>query len=619
MSVTPLTGTNTAGATQVEPTGAREGDILFAIMNGTTAMTGPTGWTQLGSQLTNSFSEVGGVWWIVRGQSAPSYVWTGTVDGGAVVGYRGASKDFTFSQSANNSNVCPSVSGFVGDRLVCLYLDSNAPSLTAPAGMTLDATGSFDTGASVDISSAGAQGTKTFGSTVQPMFGISLVLRPLFPIPTITSPPRNRRRGFPTRRSASPIQDMPLGNLGPVPNAFGPYGADFDTRLMANPRRGGRGKIFAPVFAPPVVNVNFPRPNVRDVRPLARAALRHGQMPDVPKPQTVAPPPYPPYRIKAANRIGIPRYVRRKPGESLRTFAPYQPVYPLPIAIRNRDRRTWRRYVNRVQPPWPQAPAPFYPTPLKARIKPITPRWRRTRLEFTPNDQALAPYFGVPTPRPPAPKRVFRAKSKIFAAPADQIRPVERRVTRRAVPVVRRRGLVAPLADSQPTLVRLGKRFVGLPTITRRTRSTSVPERRVFSPGASIVPARRRSIPPRKTRQQPFPQSPGYTNPLLVSRGRPETPFRAGVALRRGREVARGAWNNPIAPVFVPKWARTQRMQGLRARLGRGQIIAPVIQVVNDVVYSIRPAPEVWRFGFTVDSWQYHDDNDNWMFWFAGG
>lgn len=458
------------------------------------------------------------------------------------------------------------------------------------------------------IASQSANFSATFSSTTWHWFAVELIDVPI-PQKMVARSPRAPMLRFNRPENAPP---PPARRLPPPKQVVRATSAT----LKVRPRR------FVAATIPAVI---VPNPDkswtlIRDTRPLARTALRRGQSFDAPKPQTVAPPPYPPYRIKAANRIGIPRYVRRKPGESLRTFAPYQPVYPLPITIRNRDRRTWRRYVNYVRPTWPQAPAPFYPAPLKARIKPITPRWYRTRLEFTPNDQAKAPYFGVPSARPPLSKRGFKSKSKIFAAPAQQVLPVERRSSRRlATSMTRRRGLVAPSVEAAP-LRGVAKRSSGVPPVLRRPRQASALGRLGIPPVVSASPVRRRiARTSTKARPQQVSQSPGYTNPVLVPRGRPETPFRAGVALRRGRQSTRGAWNNPIAPVFVPKWVRTRRMEGLRARLGRGQIIAPVIQVYNDIVFSIRPAPDSWKFGYTVDDWRFDDDNDNWMFWYAGG
>jgi hypothetical protein len=92
------------------------------------------------------------------------------------------------------------------------------------------------------------------------------------------------------------------------------------------------------------------------------------------------------------------------------------------------------------------------------------------------------------------------------------------------------------------------------------------------------------------------------------------------MALRRGRVTGRSAWNNPIAPVFIPRWVRTRRMEGIKSRLGRGRIFVPVIQVVDDIVYTISTASkDSWLFGYTADNWQLDDDNDNWVFGFAGG
>jgi len=170
--------TGTGGATQVEPTGTAQNDILLAVINATTSPTGPAGWTQVGS-IRNASGEYTGVWWIRRGSSAPSYTWTGTIDGGVVAAFRGASNLLSASaQSAAGSAVSPSVTTtFDNSMIVCLYGDAGSSSITAPSGMTLT-TGFFNAVAYVLQASAGASGTKTWGGTSLPVGSWTIALEP---------------------------------------------------------------------------------------------------------------------------------------------------------------------------------------------------------------------------------------------------------------------------------------------------------------------------------------------------------------------------------------------------------------------------------------------------------
>jgi len=173
--VTSLTGT--------EPTGTTQGDVLVAYVKGTgtsTALTGPAGWTQVGSQLISySTPRYTGVWYIVRGASAPSYTWSGPTGAYIVVtAWTGADTSnpiqsvyaATTATSATPSG--PSVTTLVANStLVTVAMHNDAsPTLTSyPSGMTgiQSNTTSRIHSASQVIATTGATGTKqwTFASS----------------------------------------------------------------------------------------------------------------------------------------------------------------------------------------------------------------------------------------------------------------------------------------------------------------------------------------------------------------------------------------------------------------------------------------------------------------------
>lgn len=103
-----FTGSGGGNLTLTEPAGAQSGDLMIACIafkNSIAPITAPAGWTALSGQLGASTGNASLAWfWLKRGASAPSYVFTrtgGTNSSGRVLAYRPSSGDFSFTASAS--------------------------------------------------------------------------------------------------------------------------------------------------------------------------------------------------------------------------------------------------------------------------------------------------------------------------------------------------------------------------------------------------------------------------------------------------------------------------------------------------------------------------------------
>lgn len=186
MAISFVGSTAVQSATGTEPTGAQEGDLLVAIIsNDAGALSGPTGWSQVGvSRTGGTYSTTANVWTIFRGASAPSLAWGGTTDAPStyIMCLRGADSVDDSATSAAGSALAPSVTAAVDDSwLVCLLSDSNWSGsfggIDPPASM-VDRTPAGDHGAcsmGTENVVAGATGTRQFGDE-DPVAAWSLVV-----------------------------------------------------------------------------------------------------------------------------------------------------------------------------------------------------------------------------------------------------------------------------------------------------------------------------------------------------------------------------------------------------------------------------------------------------------
>ena len=181
MAIAFRSATTTASLTGTEPTGAAQNDLLVAmVVNGAT-VTGPSGWTQIGTEINPSSGWLNSMWTIVRGGSAPSYVWGGSSSGPkvSIAAYSGVSSTLGADASTGDSEVSPSVTSTVDTSLlVCGFTENAGSAATAPSGMTgrvLDTKSSL---ADLALPTAGATGTKTWGNPSTPAGSWSLILQP---------------------------------------------------------------------------------------------------------------------------------------------------------------------------------------------------------------------------------------------------------------------------------------------------------------------------------------------------------------------------------------------------------------------------------------------------------
>lgn len=194
MAISYIAETGVSGGTGTEPTGTIQGDFLLAsAMSTSSSLAAPSGWTQIGTTVTAS-SYTAGLWYCIRGASAPSYVWTnvaGSNDGVTIVTFRGVNPTTPFdasAQSSAGSAVAPTISAAnATDWLVCPYCDAASTTIAAPTGMTLAGGDTvYSVIAYLALSAAGATGTKTFTSTTSPIGAWSLALQAAYD-PTMTA------------------------------------------------------------------------------------------------------------------------------------------------------------------------------------------------------------------------------------------------------------------------------------------------------------------------------------------------------------------------------------------------------------------------------------------------
>jgi hypothetical protein len=159
-----------------EPASVQSGDLLIAMaLSGSASTPGaPAGWASLGGALQITGTNVGNLWYIGRGGSAPSYAFTNVTGGGVNIwAFRGASTlmfDAVVTGTSTSSTVPSATVTQTSDWLLALYADNGSTSITAPSGMTEP--GSPNSYSALAYNSApalGASGTKLFGGTSTPI------------------------------------------------------------------------------------------------------------------------------------------------------------------------------------------------------------------------------------------------------------------------------------------------------------------------------------------------------------------------------------------------------------------------------------------------------------------
>lgn len=170
--------------TQVEPTGVQEGDFYLAVgTNDYAELTGPTGWTQVGTTVVEGFDFThSSVWFHKRGPSAPSLTWTTTAANYAcvvILAFRGVEGIDVSAESANASFVAPSVTaGYDNSWMVVSTASSQWDcSNSPPSGTTVIGNWGPWLNAYKEVD-AGATGTVTFPYFDDPIVSRSIVLRP---------------------------------------------------------------------------------------------------------------------------------------------------------------------------------------------------------------------------------------------------------------------------------------------------------------------------------------------------------------------------------------------------------------------------------------------------------
>lgn len=175
------------------PAGAAEGDVLVAFIgvNSTDTIGAATGWTEI-TTVANASQRLS-AFYIVRGGSAPSMVFSGPEDFNFVqanvsawTGVDGTTPIDVFDEASNSSSstpTSPTVTATGAGALVChigAQPSDNDPSITVPSGMTERANLSPNSYAmaSLAVSGAGATGAKTWAfSPANVSLTISLVLK----------------------------------------------------------------------------------------------------------------------------------------------------------------------------------------------------------------------------------------------------------------------------------------------------------------------------------------------------------------------------------------------------------------------------------------------------------
>lgn len=210
-SVSSLSFGGTSTPTVAKPLGTASGDVLIAFMaNDTgTALTAPSGWTQLATQNYGSGTPLAAVFWKLAGGSEPStYVFgasssaDGRLDVIALTNAGTAEPVVITGTSASSSTqaIAPSVTpASTDDFLLCMATVAAASGLTAswtaPAGMA-ELTDANQAGyvsmttASQALSSGAATGTRTFGATLNSA-RVAGVMSVAIPASTVTSPAVN--------------------------------------------------------------------------------------------------------------------------------------------------------------------------------------------------------------------------------------------------------------------------------------------------------------------------------------------------------------------------------------------------------------------------------------------
>lgn len=181
-----LTGTSPASVVQ--------GDILIAfVMAGdNTAQGGPSGWTAL-NQVNGAGVARASTWAIIRGASAPSFVWTGPGASSTsieIMAWRGGDSVTATNGSGmslvlgNSSPAAPSITTTIADDiLISLFAAPQADpgTVTIPSGMTSlfnKPSADWFAGAYLNLSGIVTTGTKTWTQTpTQDSFVASVAVR----------------------------------------------------------------------------------------------------------------------------------------------------------------------------------------------------------------------------------------------------------------------------------------------------------------------------------------------------------------------------------------------------------------------------------------------------------
>jgi hypothetical protein len=374
-----------------------------------------------------------------------------------------------FNTAATVNHDAPSISPSSANAFLICHTNtgggSSASSYTPPSGMSeqYDAQvgGISHTGATLQLSSSGATGTKTFtpsGSVEYAAISIAIRTASGATAPTFVPPPARRRQvAMPPRPRRIRTTGLPAAATGPIPQA----GQDRRTRI---PVLRGRDRIVTPV--PPQFNPPFPIGELVQPRRPRGLPVRRGRVVSPPWPQQTPPP----------NPDWIPATRRAQ---------------PMLLALR-RDRVS--------TPPWPQQAAAVAPLWIPAERRP------RPLLGLPRRDRGANPPLAAPDPLPRGrrphpvvpPVRRERLTGPVpLATPALPLPTLHRRLVVPAVRLRRHDRLVLPVVAPplNPPIVLLPPhhRLLLLP-VRRRSRVSGFPlvgatptECKVLRPSTGIV------------------------------------------------------------------------------------------------------------------------------------
>lgn len=192
-----------SGLTATEPAGAAQNDILIAFVRGTgttTAITGPAGWTMLSNVQSTTWSANRnvGVWYMIRGASAPSYTFTGPTGlGWAILDYSGSDINTPINVYASavsdgtTTPASPSITTTVSNTILisALMSDGTISSVSVPSGMTLRSNNNASVQtADLAVPSASATGTKAWTEgTAGKHILWSVAIQQSIPVTTVAS------------------------------------------------------------------------------------------------------------------------------------------------------------------------------------------------------------------------------------------------------------------------------------------------------------------------------------------------------------------------------------------------------------------------------------------------